>query len=557
MLSDPNTGVTPQALRSSFLYLPGTFEPLAWAGRQISIHHFPEGYFNWNSELSPVASVDAAARRLTLARPADYGLESTSRCFAQDSLAFIDAPGEFVIDAASSSLFCVPRRDDIHSAEIIVPTLTSLFVHQGKSPDAPVENVELTGLLLEGTDSGASYPDGDEADMVTMTNTQNVAVTHCHLRNGGRHGITLWKANAGNVIYGNYIEGMCESGIYVQGTFAWAAGHADLNHHHRIKNNLVDLVGLRFVTPSAGILVNQSGHNLVAHNDLRRNSRWLISTGTDMTGIDGQFIDPAQNNFEGNLFTHNRLESGGEDSADTALFNSFGNVPSQSEGNTIEQMTVNHGQWSSDSLLGSPSMGVAGVYTDNYSKYWTIRDVVVKDVSWVPYYDNGNFGHVFDNVSWLPRFDPALLDSENIGLLPDFAYAEDGFQWRNDGWPGLGYSREWLSQGYEATADNFAGDEHFTDIAGARVEAWFEGSEVRWLASCSNNRGTADVYIYGRFDRTVDMATETPVRQRVVYRRSGLGSGRHHLKIVVRGDRPSELNYVTVDAFGVSGSVVP
>ncbi len=42
-----------------------------------------------------------------------------------------------------------------------------------------------------------------------------------------------------------------------------------------------------------------------------------------------------------------------------------------------------------------------------------------------------------------------------------------------------------------------------------------------------------------------------PIRQNIVFRKIGLASGSHTLKMVVRSDRDAASNYVVVDAIGI------
>jgi alpha-L-fucosidase len=90
----------------------------------------------------------------------------------------------------------------------------------------------------------------------------------------------------------------------------------------------------------------------------------------------------------------------------------------------------------------------------------------------------------------------------------------------------------------------------FTTSAGLVAQLSFTGSSIKWFGVSSSEHGKVDVFIDDILDSTVDLYSVTRSTG-VVYTKSGLASGSHTIKIVVRSDRnvSATSNYVEVDAF--------
>ncbi len=94
-------------------------------------------------------------------------------------------------------------------------------------------------------------------------------------------------------------------------------------------------------------------------------------------------------------------------------------------------------------------------------------------------------------------------------------------------------------------------DAHYSNIAGSYAEFKFTGTGVRWIGKKSNDHGKADIYIDGVFDSTVDTYSATDILQAICYQKTGLTSGEHILRIVVRNDKHASSTdyYSDWDAF--------
>jgi|GEM_PF-2992635 len=81
------------------------------------------------------------------------------------------------------------------------------------------------------------------------------------------------------------------------------------------------------------------------------------------------------------------------------------------------------------------------------------------------------------------------------------------------------------------------------------MASYLFGSSTSWFGVAGSDHGKADVYINNVLDSTANLYSATRTTSQV-YSKSGLSSGSHTLRIVVRSDRnaSSTNNYVEVDA---------
>lgn len=93
-----------------------------------------------------------------------------------------------------------------------------------------------------------------------------------------------------------------------------------------------------------------------------------------------------------------------------------------------------------------------------------------------------------------------------------------------------------------------------TTETGAYTELTFSGSAIKVMGKTHPARGLADVYIDGKFVKTIDEYSKQEAYQATVFEKKGLSSGEHTIKIVVKGQKSSQSSgtTVTIDAFMVT-----
>jgi hypothetical protein len=93
--------------------------------------------------------------------------------------------------------------------------------------------------------------------------------------------------------------------------------------------------------------------------------------------------------------------------------------------------------------------------------------------------------------------------------------------------------------------------------AGATMTLAFTGNQVRLIGSVDDRGGLADIYIDSKKQMTVlDCWGPKELQQQILYRKGGLGEGKHELKIVARGEKNPRSNGagVNVDAVQYSAA---
>ncbi len=370
----------------------------------------------WFTDVVPVREISTSSHQITLAEDTRYEIGSGSRFFIQGAASLLDAPGEFFLDRASSTVYYWPRQPITETTEIVAPRLTTLVTIRGAS------DLQFRGLRFEATDFTDWYrfgvPDGgferqiempaNRRGMITLENTERVEILFSHLVNAGYGGIYLLFDNRDARIYGNAIEHVGINGITLQGRYP---GQGDVLRDNIIANNLIHHVG-EMVGNAAGIDVSNSGYNTLTNNSIHDSPRFgIVIHAIANTSGDELYA-------HGNVVERTEIARSCQDSGDGAALYVFGlsedgTTPRQ---NTFHQLVI-------DRATADPSMrdlAPNGVFTDNDTGRQLFENIEVVDVVGEPYRTNEPAAQSFDNVSWLPAFDARKLDRSEIGLRDDF-----------------------------------------------------------------------------------------------------------------------------------------
>ena len=129
--------------------------------------------YGWWNFVLPVASLDAASGKLTLAKPCSYDLHPHNRFHLQNALEELDSAGEWFYDRHSGWLYFWPPKP-IASCEVRLPVLESFF-----KVKAGAKSVTIRGLTLTGSQGSAITFDGAEDGLV-----EKCLITDCGAFNG-------------------------------------------------------------------------------------------------------------------------------------------------------------------------------------------------------------------------------------------------------------------------------------------------------------------------------------------------------------------------------------
>lgn len=250
-----------------------------------------EGEWNWFSETKPIASVQKDVRQLLFESPSTWPIGAGSRYYIQGSLDFLQEPGQFHLDSASSTLYYfVPEGITNPNEQVIIaPTFKRLLDINGKSSSEPVRNLQFSGLCLSCTDFFREYRmmnDNVEQEehregLIYCNNAEHIQVLDCKIEQSGSCGIYLDRCSKNITISGNVIRHFGYIGISLNG-YAPGLGPFDsafasfTNGNHTIANNRIEDGG-QLIGHGCGILLYQSGHNQITNNLIANMPRYGIS----------------------------------------------------------------------------------------------------------------------------------------------------------------------------------------------------------------------------------------------------------------------------------------
>ena len=234
----------------------------------------------WVESRLPVKEVDEAMKTVRFGKKSVFVIERGDRYWVEGAAALLDAPGEWHHDAASSTLYYLPRPgEEMTTAEAVIPAKTHVLRVVGK-PDAdnPVQHVTFRGITFSHTDWGDGWPGADPQR--SGFHQAAVGVPAAVLANGARH-LTLERctvAHVGN--YGLALARGCRDNRVAACTFTDLGaggikiGEVQMRESERdqtLRNEVSDcrLTDGGNLFPSAvGLWIGQSYDNTISHNEI-------------------------------------------------------------------------------------------------------------------------------------------------------------------------------------------------------------------------------------------------------------------------------------------------
>lgn len=201
--------------------------------------------YGWWNFVLPVASLDAASGKLTLAKPCSYDLHPHNRFHLQNALEELDSAGEWFYDRRTGWLYFWPPKP-IESCEVRVPVLESFF-----KAKAGAKGITIRGLTLTGCHGSAITFDGAEDGLVekclitdcgafngtgvVVNGGKNVRVSRNEIRRTGSNAVGLSGGDRktltgpGHVVEDNHLH---DFGIYNKNACGVSAYGVDLTIRH-------------------------------------------------------------------------------------------------------------------------------------------------------------------------------------------------------------------------------------------------------------------------------------------------------------------------------------
>ncbi|GAA4986701.1 hypothetical protein GCM10023334_118030 [Nonomuraea thailandensis] len=425
-----------------WLYFKPEDVPAEWDAdfdRNSQIVVWSGGSWSWFTDTVPLGGADFRKGFFTLnhwARYAFMNSRSGSRYFLQNTLRFLDQPGEYYFDFANSEVYYWPKGS---IDKVMAPTVKTILSLKGSTPEARVQNLSFDGLALQYSDFVDWYRAGwiSEGDsgyehkypvydrqiemprnrfgMVTLENTRDIDLTRLRLSDSGFMGVYLLFANERVKVSDSLLENIGADGIKVEGGYP---GEGDISGHHTITNNYIYHVGELVPGDAAGIELLSTGNNTVSNINVRHSARYGISLEVRPE------IKPEDNYARNNTFSYIKLEETGLDSGDMGAFYTYGvsNVEPHPMDNHVKQMVIT--DVINDPAGAMPDSGTRGVHMDAGGCGFTFDNIEVGKVS-DDKYQSYQCNQV-TNANWADGFDASKMEYDKIGVTSAFPYPIPG-----------------------------------------------------------------------------------------------------------------------------------
>jgi hypothetical protein len=255
------------------------------------------------------ASVDEEAGIARTTIPATYPMrqlynrftgfgDAATSAWVENILEALDRPGAWVLNTHTRKLYYWPIGDHPGS-EIRAPRLRELIRIEGQidvdgPADTPVRGIVLEGLWFTQGDRDVWLADDagiqhdfemvDKANgLVRLRGAERCVVRRCRFYNSGGCGLRLDLHCQDNLVEQNELCHLGSAGIAVIG---YGPGTKDVSKRNRIIDNNIHRIGEIF-WHAHGIVLSQSGENIVAHNYLHHVPREAIA----VAGSRPEFFD--------------------------------------------------------------------------------------------------------------------------------------------------------------------------------------------------------------------------------------------------------------------------
>lgn len=398
------------------------------------------GHWSWFTDTVPILNVSWSKNFVTLNYPARFSLFSQvgSRYFIQNSLDFLDQPGEYFLDPIGGWLYYMPRNGSLANSTMWAPTVTTLIDIAGSAPGQRAENITLDGLALEYSDfaqwyrygwneTGDSgyvhkYPGYDRQiemprnrhGMITVTNTRGITLNALNISNTGFHAIYMLFANDHNTISNSLFAHIGADAIKIEGGYP---GEGYISYDHTVTNNYINYVGELVPGDASGVEILDTGDTTVSHCEILHSPRYAVALKSITTVADA---DQYCNNI---TLEYLKVAHAGLDSGDMGALDAYGvsNQPPYTINKLMNQITITD-------VIADPSMpdvAPSGIHMDSGGEGFNFTNIVITDVGYRTPFHGDTHNNTFSNCSWLAGFDDTKMQYDQIGVSADFPYAAE------------------------------------------------------------------------------------------------------------------------------------
>ena len=241
----------------------------------------------WADIRMQIRAVDESSHIATLSgNPRPSNQEKNAQYYIENAPDALDQPGEWYLNRRTGMVtYWGESGEDLKVAEVIAPRLERLIELRGDfAAQRAVEHLVIRGLTFSDTDwtlGPAGYADTQAAiathgDLLAE-GAVDCAIEDCTFTRLAGYAIELGRGCQRVRVIGNEMTDLGAGGIRI-GETGKKPEPFEANHSHVITDNHIHHVGLIY-PPAIGVIVLQSGANLIAHNHIHDLYYTAISVG--------------------------------------------------------------------------------------------------------------------------------------------------------------------------------------------------------------------------------------------------------------------------------------
>ncbi len=231
----------------------------------------------------------------------------------ENSLQFLDAPGEWYLNSATGELFYKPRvGENINRSVVIAPRLETLVQIEG-SKENPVQNLDFRGISFKhttwnapdtegytGVQGGITYGTKSATSGVLMKYAQNLRLERNTFQHMGGMGVTLSNGTRNIHLVGNVVTDISDNGISLGIPVTDTSDPREKVSDNLIQNNYISRIGQDYYG-SVGIFAGYTSGLKIEYNELTDMPYTGISVGWGWTNKD--------TSLKNNLIRYNRIHN--------------------------------------------------------------------------------------------------------------------------------------------------------------------------------------------------------------------------------------------------------